>query len=1104
MAVASLLDTTLRVAKEKTEVFSPEVVELYDELRKMAFGIKGAGSSKAQQVAAEKKTENEIEKEQIEAMLAKIAGANLRQSHKKQLSELLGIDQMALNTATSMERAKKNPPLEQYFEKWIESVITDEKGSIDSKKLDDLIAVKESFLLSIVHTMHPVVWHTPEAKDFEWGLKDIGESAVDALRSIPQGGSLPQELLGKFAGSIADFIDKISERNEKGKADKSISPLRREQKATVSGENIQEDQNLDRMKKTLEMVSQNWNIAIDSLAVKHTTAQEKLGQLNFSEDMKHVVFRQWGGSADADGRDASTSLELFRTIQKRTKDKKYEGALLDLRQNAKVHIDLLSGLIQHKFNSGDEAFVNMCTTFAEGKKVKGKDIAYKAHLNILQQLSTDDQEAFIKKIIKDDKTHIVAPVLVNQPGVFNRQFQEECEKLCDILGIDQYASLNELERIKLPVEQDKRNQLLQYLGFDNPAILDEYKNIYDVLKTKIKKIDFPGMIEKSSKFELSGLNYRAQYPHDGGEFFDKQKMMFAGDVVDMDLKTRFATLDVVKRLTVIKTALDNKLKIADRHQIANFSSAADFYSLMLLMKETGLMKIENGVVKEPPPIAIQPLLETSEDMRNAKKIFSKLLKDPLAKSYYQKMGKAHFMVGFSDGAKSAGNFASEWEIRKCKKELYKLFRDEFGPTFELEILNGNGRGVNRGGVVEGGTASAVAPLEEQVTAKLDRTIQGDEPFDLASSPSYSEEYFGSTLVGTMNTALRARKNMARLDPKSPSHDAPFKARMDAYEQICGFLASASEAKFVSTIVKDDQYEAALKADPKDMKIIKAQPAADVLKFIGHVPDNSLRSSRDPKRPQSGDPVKDYDATRAITTEKAFEKAGLVTNDVGFKHALIEFEKEYANHPGWHVIEKKDDKYYDIGAKKVLEKMYQEFDFFHTMVNKRIVNLNNYKPEIAEKYAVASGSEAFVKKIRGELDGLKEKLFDIRGSALVNIGNPLKSKDYSIAPPIKLENPFYADVSDPCEPIRFDAVNKSMALGKLANALILSHAADGNGNVGKTDSVSLNPSLDERVKDIDRADTLHNCEFAVAQALVAAQKMPERAALRRAVTGGIAA
>jgi hypothetical protein len=182
-------------------------------------------------------------------------------------------------------------------------------------------------------------------------------------------------------------------------------------------------------------------------------------------------------------------------------------------------------------------------------------------------------------------------------------------------------------------------------------------------------------------------------------------------------------------------------------------------------------------------------------------------------------------------------------------------------------------------------------------------------------------------------------------------------------------------------------------------------------------------------------------------------------------------------------------------------MYQEFDFFHTMVNKRIVNLNNYKPEIAEKYAVASGSEAFVKKIRGELDGLKEKLFDIRGSALVNIGNPLERKSEGAFG--EKELPF-KDITDPCEPIRFDAVNKSMALGKLANALILSHAADGNGYVGKTDSVSLNPSLDERVKDIDRADTLHNCEFAVAQALVAAQKMPERAAMRRAVTGGIAA
>ena len=1102
--IKQFLDISAQQAKEK-ELASPKVLELYTRLRDLSRDARKAmemlSDSHAGRAGIAKKTDAECEAEMQHYFTAQTAALN--QKEKYEFSELLALDQAILNGATSLERTMKAQPLHEYFESFIAEAIA--KG-----KIDDLIEIREKFLFSIVQTMHPVVWHTPEAKDFEWGFKSMAADVSEFLKGMLDG-VIPGHEQGKFAGHIGNFIDMLKTRDDEGKVANSITPLRFVQKNTIGAENRQEDDDKQKLTEALVHTVKEWNVAVNNIRGTFQSDKllvDKLANLHFSPDLDQVQFRTWGRSADADGRDAATSIELYRTIAAHTKNNKYTGPLLDLRQNAKMHLNLVSGLIQNKYLT-DKKFANTCEIFASGKYVKGTKtedspgIPYVSKGNILQQLSDDDQRDFLLELLQQDspEAQLVPDEMKKQPKAFNRQFQSYCEKLGEILGIDPNTSLNELSHIE--IEEKHHAAIRDFLGLNGKADLKYYTNAYKVLSQKVKQSEFDGISENKSKFELSGVNYRAQNYHDAGSFFEDQKMMKGDEIIPMDNKTRFVTLDIIKRLSVAKDALDSGLKVADRHQIANFSCEADFFNLMLLFKEGGLIKIKDGLVTEAPPIAIQPLLETGEDMRNANKIFSELLKNPLAESYYKKMGKAHFMVGFSDGAKSAGNFASEWQVRQCKKDLYKLFRDKFGPEFQIDILDGTGRGANRGGVIEGGVATHIYPPEVQATAVLDRTLQADEPWDLASSPAYAHEYLGSTIVGTMNGALRSKETLNKFKSEAPE-DKAFVERYKTYEKICAFIAAKSEDKFVSTIIK--------KNVEKDGKTVTDKtPAADTLAFLSYVPDNSLRSSREPKRDTSGDPVKDYDATRAITIEKGFEKAGLPTTEVGLKSALDAVVAEYEQHPEWHmtqkyvegaegnVVERK------MSAQQVLQSMYNEFDFFHTQVNKRNVNLNTYKPDVADQYAKASNKTAYIDDIKGELNGLKEKLQGIAGNKPMQIGSHT-SNDAELtvrntatrenaASIIAAEGPKKHDI---CEAMKFEAAESSIGLGKLASALILSHAYK-DGEVKPVERIVLNPTVPERTANRDRADTLHNAEYTVAQSLVAAQKMPERMRLKGQVT-----
>ncbi len=125
----------------------------------------------------------------------------------------------------------------------------------------------------------------------------------------------------------------------------------------------------------------------------------------------------------------------------------------------------------------------------------------------------------------------------------------------------------------------------------------------------------------------------------------------------------------------------------------------DMYTLIILMRETGLMKrTPEGTVV---PLPIVPLFETIEDLENSYEILDAFLSHDTVKRsllYRQKMFKfaqpvQEVMVGYSDSNKDGGIIASAWNLYKAERKLSAL-GEKHG--VQIKFFHGKGGSISRG------------------------------------------------------------------------------------------------------------------------------------------------------------------------------------------------------------------------------------------------------------------------------------------------------------------------------------------------------------------------------------------------------------------------
>jgi len=231
-------------------------------------------------------------------------------------------------------------------------------------------------------------------------------------------------------------------------------------------------------------------------------------------------------------------------------------------------------------------------------------------------------------------------------------------------------------------------------------------------------------------------------------------------------------------LAIFEAALEMRRRYgpdALRHCIISHTEeASDLLEVLLLMKETGLMRgtLDDLAVAD---LIVVPLFETIGDLRNAEPIMRTFYALPgitelVKRSKVGDLAEQDIMLGYSDSNKDGGSFTSNWELYRAEIALVELF-DALGREhgITLRLFHGRGGTVGRGG---GPSYQAIlAQPPGTVNGQIRLTEQGEVIASKYAHPEIGrrnlETLVAATLEATLLPSTTGGKKAGRMGaPKS--------------------------------------------------------------------------------------------------------------------------------------------------------------------------------------------------------------------------------------------------------------------------------------------------------------------------------------------------
>ena len=204
--------------------------------------------------------------------------------------------------------------------------------------------------------------------------------------------------------------------------------------------------------------------------------------------------------------------------------------------------------------------------------------------------------------------------------------------------------------------------------------------------------------------------------------------------------------------------------------ISHTEEASDLLEVLLLMKETGLMRgtlddAEASAAGSPggsvADLIVVPLFETIGDLRNAAPIMRSFYALPGITELVKRSGvgpdgraraEQDIMLGYSDSNKDGGSFTSNWELYRAEIALVELFDGlgrEHGIT--LRLFHGRGGTVGRGG---GPSYQAIlAQPPGTVNGQIRLTEQGEVIASKYAHPEIGRRNLETLVAATLEATL---------------------------------------------------------------------------------------------------------------------------------------------------------------------------------------------------------------------------------------------------------------------------------------------------------------------------------------------------------------
>ncbi len=246
----------------------------------------------------------------------------------------------------------------------------------------------------------------------------------------------------------------------------------------------------------------------------------------------------------------------------------------------------------------------------------------------------------------------------------------------------------------------------------------------------------------------------------------------------------------IGELAIFEAALEMRRRYgpdALRHCIISHTEqASDLLEVLLLMKETGLMRgtLDDSAVAD---LIVVPLFETIGDLRNAEPIMrafyalpgiTELVKRSKVGADGQTRAEQDIMLGYSDSNKDGGSFTSSWELYRAEIALVELFAGlgrDHGIT--LRLFHGRGGTVGRGG---GPSYQAIlAQTPGPVNGQIRLTEQGEVIASKYAHPEIGRRNLETLVAATLEATLLPAHAGGK---KASRHGAP-KSFLDAAAAI---------------------------------------------------------------------------------------------------------------------------------------------------------------------------------------------------------------------------------------------------------------------------------------------------------------------------------
>ena len=220
-------------------------------------------------------------------------------------------------------------------------------------------------------------------------------------------------------------------------------------------------------------------------------------------------------------------------------------------------------------------------------------------------------------------------------------------------------------------------------------------------------------------------------------------------------------------LAIVRDAADIHARLGrmaiPNYVISKATSVSDVLEVALLLKEVGLLKVNEGNLA----VNIVPLFETIDDLRNCGPIMDALLGIPeYARLLTSRGGVQEVMLGYSDSNKDGGFLTSGWELYQAEVTLVDIFRRR---DVRRRFFHGRGGSVGRGG---GPSYEAVlAQPEGAVEAGIRVTEQGEVIAGKYLNPELGKQNLENLVAAMLEVAL--------LHPEKPPPKQEFLAVMAA-------------------------------------------------------------------------------------------------------------------------------------------------------------------------------------------------------------------------------------------------------------------------------------------------------------------------------------